>query len=70
MLRNILLYFKEVLCVKKVLLEMIKQNKVVNLLRYCKAIATLLQPFAKRLRDYAILKTNSKSIIRFNFPYF
>ena len=42
MLRYIFLHSREVLHVKKVLSKMIKQNKVVNLLGYCRAVATML----------------------------
>ena len=42
MLRDILLHSGEVLHVKKVLSETIKQSKVINLLGYCRAVATLL----------------------------
>jgi hypothetical protein len=50
MLRYIFLHSKEVLYIKKVLLEMIKQNKVVNLLRYCRAAATMLNLLLSDLR--------------------
>jgi hypothetical protein len=50
MLHYIFLHFKEVLHIKKVLLEMIKQNKVVNLLRYCRAVATMLNLSLSNLR--------------------
>ena len=52
MLGDILLHSGEVLHVKKVLSEMMKQNKVVNLLGYCRAVATTVKPFAKRLKDH------------------
>ena len=50
MLRDILLHFGEVLHVKEVLSETIKQNKVVNLLGHCRAVATLLNLSLSDLR--------------------
>jgi hypothetical protein len=50
MLRDILLHSGEGLHVKKVLSETIKQNKVVNLLGCCRAVATLLNLSLSDLR--------------------
>jgi hypothetical protein len=50
MLRDILLRSGEVLYVKKVLSETINQNKEVNLLGYCRAVATLLNLSQSDLR--------------------
>ena len=49
-LRDILLHSGELLHVKKVLSETIKQNKVVNLLRNCRAVATPLNLSLSDLR--------------------